>query len=126
MTVFRIAAILAVAGVAVLPASAEAQRSCKKGIPCGNSCISPTKTCRIGIGGEASKPDTASTKAAIILRALADYESRNAWVANVDGPVYYPISCRPAQMILPEEAVYFDTELDALKAGFRRSKAKGC
>ena len=30
------------------PDHAEAQRNCRKGIPCGNTCISATKVCRIG------------------------------------------------------------------------------
>jgi deoxyribonuclease-1 len=32
----------------VLVRSAEAQKNCTEGIPCGNSCISAEKTCRIG------------------------------------------------------------------------------
>lgn len=36
----------------------QAQRNCTKGIPCGNSCISATKTCRIG---STSRPSTSET-----------------------------------------------------------------
>lgn len=46
------------------PASAK---NCKKGIPCGNSCISANKTCRIGTGYSSSsskyKPSNTSSSA---------------------------------------------------------------
>lgn len=35
---------------------ADAQRRCTKGIPCGNSCISAGKTCRVGTGTAVAAP----------------------------------------------------------------------
>lgn len=35
---------------------AYAQKNCRKGIPCGNSCISAKKTCRIGSGTARTSP----------------------------------------------------------------------
>lgn len=41
----------------ILFASSTANaKNCKKGIPCGNSCISATKTCRIGTYSKPSEP----------------------------------------------------------------------
>jgi hypothetical protein len=34
--------------VAIAAQSATAQKNCKKGIPCGNTCISASKTCHVG------------------------------------------------------------------------------
>lgn len=38
------------------PGDLEAQRNCRKGIPCGNSCISRDKVCRIGSGSSETSP----------------------------------------------------------------------
>ncbi len=46
----------------ILSFGAEA-RNCKKGIPCGNSCISASKTCRIG-GGPTSTTNSYRSYAA--------------------------------------------------------------
>src|SRR5688572_10957598 len=55
-------AILLVA--AAIPA--EAQRRCTKGIPCGNTCISATKTCRVGSGSAtkagSTRPDSVAPR----------------------------------------------------------------
>lgn len=42
----------AIAGlvVGILPAEVEAQRNCRKGKPCGETCIAANKTCRVGGG----------------------------------------------------------------------------
>jgi hypothetical protein len=34
----------------LVPSVADAAQRCRKGIPCGNTCISATKTCRVGPG----------------------------------------------------------------------------
>ncbi len=49
----RIAIRLAV-GLLLTSVAADAQRVCKRGIPCGNTCIAANRTCRVG----PAKPDT--------------------------------------------------------------------
>lgn len=44
--------------LAVVAKDAEAQRRCTKGIPCGGSCISATKTCRVGSSSEPARDPT--------------------------------------------------------------------
>lgn len=125
-----------VALLLLIAVPAKAQRNCKKGIPCGNSCISASKVCRVG-SGNAKKSDASGDsiyQAALTkvraqgLMGVPDTGLRGVlpWVANVDGFVYYLSSCAPAKRITPEEAVYFATENDAARGGYRRSKAKGC
>lgn len=52
-----------------LASPASAQRRCKKGIPCGGSCISATKTCRVGSGS--SSGSGGSVYSPYTLRSLA-------------------------------------------------------
>ena len=40
-----------------IASTAGAQRHCKKGIPCGGTCISATKTCHVGVE-KPTEPDT--------------------------------------------------------------------
>lgn len=40
--------VLAVVALLLLPSIALAQKNCKKGIPCGGTCISADKVCRVG------------------------------------------------------------------------------
>jgi hypothetical protein len=48
---------------------AEAQRNCRKGIPCGNSCISASKVCRVG--GPSAAPAAAPLYPAAPTRAAS-------------------------------------------------------
>jgi hypothetical protein len=67
---FALLAMLVAAGT-----SADAQRVCKKGIPCGGTCISASKTCHVGSASSAPQtPEQAAqsavddTLAAFVLR----------------------------------------------------------
>ena len=42
--------LISVTAVLALAVPASAQTNCKKGIPCGNTCIAANKTCRVGTG----------------------------------------------------------------------------
>ncbi|HWL41011.1 MAG TPA: hypothetical protein VNO75_12320 [Gemmatimonadaceae bacterium] len=126
--------------------TAEAQRRCTKGIPCGNSCISATKTCRIGTAAErppaetpatdpyrparAKQPDSAQAAFLRALRGEADPRvliDAGPWLGSVDGNIYYLSSCTTAATKLAfDERVYFKTEEEAVSKGYRRSRAKGC
>lgn len=106
---------------------AEAQ-NCKKGIPCGNSCISATKVCRIGTTPPAAprqseSPDPLPARG--LLSSAAAPEG-GAWVASVDGTVYYSAGCATARKLSEDERVYFTTEIDARIQGYKRSKARNC
>jgi hypothetical protein len=53
---------LAILFLAAPLASADAQKRCVKGIPCGNTCISASKTCRIGSPSTPARTTTSSTQ----------------------------------------------------------------
>ena len=50
--------ILVLGILAGLSSVASAQRNCKKGIPCGGSCIAASKVCRVGLPTPTTTRDT--------------------------------------------------------------------
>jgi hypothetical protein len=114
----RSAAILILAALIPL-ASADAQKNCRKGKPCGNTCIAVNKTCRIdGSAGESAPTAEATEPVPLVEEA--------AWVASSRGSVYYLSSCSAARRLVPENRIYFRTEEEAKSAGYSRSRSKGC
>ena len=134
--------------VAILTAGAqpaEAQRNCRKGIPCGNTCISASKVCRIGSGSarataerpnppaarsnppaslapSAQTPTQRSTEAVKPAEATVEYP----WVGSFADGVYFRASCVAAQDLAPPNRRYFASEAAAQNGGFRRSRVPGC
>jgi methylphosphotriester-DNA--protein-cysteine methyltransferase len=47
-------------------------------------------------------------------------------VASSRGHVYYRVGCSGARKLSPANLVYFKTEDEAQKAGYRHSATKGC
>lgn len=127
---------LALACLALLPVAASAQRQCKKGIPCGGTCISATKTCHVGSPTADSaktrpQPISPADQAALVRRLTGDTSANTSldfgpFVGSVDGNVYYSTGCTTAWKLTPEERVYFKSEEDAIAHGYHRSRAKGC
>jgi|SRR5688500_10446608 len=62
MRVFIVACALATIG-----SSLDAQPNCKKGIPCGNSCIAANKVCRIGTQSTPSSTTPRSSQPAPLM-----------------------------------------------------------
>ena len=100
-------------------APAEAQKNCKKGIPCGNTCIAANKTCRVGTGSARS---TSSPPQAVSSPAPAGAR----FVASSKGQVYYLLGCSAGEQLSPANRIYFQTEEEAAAAGYRPSTARGC
>jgi len=98
--------------------SASAQKNCKKGIPCGNGCISAKKTCHIA---QSNAPRRSTAQ----LANPAD-TARGPWVASARGKVYYRSTCSAANKLAPKNRVYFPSEDVARKAGYAHSRSKGC
>lgn len=69
------------------PPVAEAQKKCVKGIPCGNTCISAKKVCRVGGGGATWRSPEDSARVAQRRAGAAVSVSRTACegVRVVDG-----------------------------------------
>lgn len=113
----------------VLIRSAEAQKNCKKGIPCGNSCISADKTCRIGSTSSAPAPaydpPARNVSPAPITAAAPVVEPESdGWVGLVNGKVYYRASCQAAKEL--PQAMSFPSAAEAERVGYKRSKVPGC
>ena len=116
----RFAVLLVLALLTWLPSDAAAQKNCVKGKPCGNTCISRDKTCRVGSG---PAPSSASTPAAT---SAPDAPARARFVASSRGQVYYLLACSAAQRLSPANRIYFETEEEAVGVGYRPSTASGC
>lgn len=48
---YRVLLLLLTVAILAAPGTAEAQKTCKKGKPCGDTCIAKEKTCRVAEGG---------------------------------------------------------------------------
>jgi hypothetical protein len=116
----------------IYPVQIEAQPNCRKGKPCGNSCIARDKVCRVG-APQARPPAAApvvDAKAAglVDVNALAVKDPSAPWVAFRDGSIYYRnvMGCEPARVPVKTDRVYFKSEEDAKRAGLTGSKEGGC
>lgn len=118
---------VAIVAALFLAPPAEAQKQCRKGIPCGNTCIAATKTCRVG-SGEATPATTASPRAETAVPTPApDTVSVPApWIASSRGSTYYRNGCTGARRLSPANRIFFATEEEAQRAGYRRSRTEGC
>ena len=102
---------------------AEGQKNCRKGIPCGNTCIAANKVCHVGTPSTPSSTSPApasSDSAGVVPKDAA------AWVASSRGHTYYRRGCSTANRLSPANLVYFQTEEEAQRAGYRRSTSRGC
>lgn len=114
--------LTALALLVTLTSDAAAQKRCKKGIPCGGTCISASKTCRVGSGSATSAPS--SSERLSLVAPAPDGDA--AWVASSRGRVYYRNGCKAAAKLSDANRVYFKTEEAAQAAGLTRSSSKGC
>src|SRR5690348_3272856 len=110
------------ATLVMFPVVAVGQTQCVTGRPCGHTCIAVHKTCHIE--RPAYAPPDSTPVAAESVRA--EPGEGMAWVASSRGEVYYRHGCGNVNRIAPENRVYFRTEEEAKRAGYRRSGAPGC
>jgi hypothetical protein len=124
----RRATVLLLVGLS-WPVWVHAQKNCKKGIPCGNTCIAANKVCRIGAISPAPAPliDARATPEASVA-SLAVKDLNAPWVAFKDGSIYYRnvMGCEVARVPVRAERFYFKSEEDAKRAGFNASREVGC
>lgn len=114
---------LTVAAIIAFPVAADAQKRCVKGKPCGNTCIAVNKTCRVGTPSYTPPP---SRTPPAPTTARAEPAESLPWVASSRGQVYYKRGCSNANRLAPENRIYFRTEAEAKRAGYRRSTSRGC
>ena len=115
--------VLLLAALLVLPVVADAQKRCVKGKPCGNTCIARNRTCRVGTPPAASPRPQARSLGAV---TPAEPGDSLRWVASSRGQVYYKRGCSNANQLAAAKRIYFRTEEEARRAGYRRSVSRGC
>jgi deoxyribonuclease-1 len=128
--------IIVAASILALASSAGAQRNCKKGIPCGGTCISATKTCRVGTTtadttSRQARPISPDDQAALVRRLTGDTGAKTSFafgpfIGSVDGDVYYAAGCQTSWKLSADERIYFQSEQEAVAKGYHRSRAKNC
>jgi hypothetical protein len=129
-----IAAAPAAAGVpgcAVSPI--DAQPRCKKGCPCGNACISCSKTCRIGTPAAEPKPaasrPAAPSNAAALVAAPSKKDTAaytGAWYGSSANRFYFRANCPVAALLAIGDQVVMPDSAAAESIGFRRLVMPGC
>lgn len=109
--------LAAIAALAAAPAAA--QKNCKKGIPCGNTCISADKVCRIG--GSSSSGTVAPRPLAAPATSAA-----GPFVGSKADKVYFVEGCTAALDLASANRRRFTSAEEAERAGYRRSRVEGC
>jgi hypothetical protein len=108
--------------LALCSLAAEGQRRCTTGVPCGNTCVAADSVCR-------ATPPTAQSSRRQVLSERTRFAVRDttaAWVASNRGTMYYRNGCPDAKRIPALSRLYFRTEQDAQKGGFKRSRSRDC
>jgi endonuclease YncB( thermonuclease family) len=117
----RIVFTLLLGLLSVSPDVAGAQKSCKTGKPCGNSCIAKDKVCRVGT----SSGGTSSSQSSPPANAVSPPAGME-FVASSKGTVYYWRGCDGWKGLAASNRIYFKTAEEAVKAGYSPSTQKGC
>jgi hypothetical protein len=126
--------VLAAVLAAAMPASLDAQ-NCRKGIPCGNTCISASKVCHVGQGTARSvsddspepvNPAAAPLTPSSVTTTGTSTPTKYHWIGSFADGIYFQATCVAVQDLAPPNRRYFASELIAQDAGYRRSQVPGC
>lgn len=131
--------LLTATGILLL-AELGAAQNCKKGIRCGNSCISASKVCHIGSSSPTPAPVYTPPPPAprpLVSSPAMPIDSAESptprdtlpafpWLGSLADGVYFQAGCSAAQDLAPANRRYFQTHQEAEGAGFRRSRTPGC
>ena len=133
---FTLSALLGAILLAGASTESEAQNNCRKGIPCGNTCISASKVCRIDGGSIAREipPENQAPRLAAIGSPRRDSVTQSgnpvseeiAWVGSSRGSTYYRAGCAGARRLSVSNLIGFRSEAEARASGYRRSSQRGC
>ena len=117
----------------------QAQRNCRKGIPCGNTCISASKVCRIGSGSSrepepmappaarpTAEPAALAPQAAPAAQPAPAPDTQYPWIGSFADGIYFRAGCPAALDLAPTNRRYFSTEVAAQDAGYRKSRVPDC
>lgn len=91
MRIFKASAIAFISAVA-LSSAAYAQRNCVRGIPCGGTCISASRTCHVGGSPQQQKPpETAAAAPPPVQQAVAAPAIGSTTTPNIAAAMGSPI-----------------------------------
>jgi hypothetical protein len=108
-------------------ANLGAQPRCKKGCPCGNSCISCSKTCRIASIPRTEPPVEQSKPEPPPARSLTSVpRAPGGWVGSSVYRLYFLASCPIALAIPDRDRVEVRDSTTFASIGFRRLVVPGC
>lgn len=121
---------LAIAGILCVAQPAVAA-NCKKGKPCGNSCIAQNKVCRIGT---TNAPATYRPRPVLSTASFADLGPgtevrRNepvVWIGIKANKHLYRPDCPFVRDFGTEQRAYFNTLADAFHQGYTKAADDGC
>ena len=116
---------LALVSLLTLSGAALAQRRCVKGIPCGGTCISATKTCHVGSAPAPRSDESTSRERTLTYRAggvsAAKTRVTAPFVGSATGHYFYPVADCDAASEIPESLrVYFASERAATLLRYER------
>ena len=111
-------------------AALDAQPRCKKGCPCGNACISCSKTCRMSAPSPPEeRPATArpllSPPSSMEARALAGVNT-GPWFGSSANRFYFTAQCPIVKLLAVGDQVVLPDSASAERVGFRRLVLPGC
>jgi hypothetical protein len=141
----RVAATVSFAAIAACMGTSHSAPNCKKGIPCGNSCIAANKTCRITASSSATVPQhapvaqafsspertkgpaaAAALPAAKTSAALPVDDLGTVWIGSIADSIYFRGTCSAAKDLAADNRRVFSSEQEARSLGFRRSSIIDC
>lgn len=111
-------------------AGLDAQPRCKKGCPCGNACISCSKTChKSAAPPPAERPATArplvSPSSTVETRTLAGVYT-GQWFGSSANRFYFTAQCPIVKLLAVGDQVVLPDSASAERVGFRRLVLPGC
>src|SRR6185437_14450910 len=128
-------------------------RNCRKGIPCGGSCIAANKVCHIGTPTATSTKSTAisitsqaSSKSQAVGNANTSMPAsttpagygtsvgsaqvsasgRQRWIGSISDHIYFREGCTAERELASSNRRIFRNEDEALLQGFEHSRVPGC
>lgn len=113
-------AVVAVALITVAAVASEAQPNCRKGKPCGNTCIAQNRTCRVGPPSPASTTPRAAPSQANRL-VSAEEATPLPWLAGSSTRTYYASACAGASRIPTADRTFFRLEEGLQRIGYTRA-----
>lgn len=112
--------VVALAALMLLSSAALGQPNCRKGKPCGNTCIAQNRTCRVGPPSPASTtPRAAPSQANRLLSA--EEATPLPWLAVSSTRTYYASACSGAARIPVSDRTLFRLEEGLQRIGYTRA-----